>query len=125
MLELHESFQVSTGKAGVRDSLNALSFMGFVNRPSVRKGNYSLTALGWAYVRNDETDDELFRDKLSEWLPFRYLRIAIEEYCVKPNPRAIVEWFKLQYAPYEPYAKSLFNANKTDGLLKWYKQLNY
>lgn len=129
--EIHLSFQQDrrqekrTGDNGVRDSLNALAFMALVARPLQRGGDYTLTPLGWAYVRGNEPDDQIFRQRLSEWLPFRYFRLALEEYQVPPNKRSIIEWFQAQYAPYEPYARCLFNENKVDGLIKWYQQLGF
>jgi hypothetical protein len=33
----------------------------------------------------------------------------------------IIEDSRTQYAPYTPYAKSLFNPNKTEGLLRLYR----
>ncbi|MGI0486583.1 hypothetical protein ACN4EK_14175 [Pantanalinema rosaneae CENA516] len=129
--EIHLSFQQDrrpdkrTGDSGVRDSLNALAFMALVQRPVQRGDGYTLTPLGWAYVRGDEPDDQIFRERLTEWLPFRYFRLAIEEYQVPLDKRSIIEWFQTQYAPYEPYARCLFNANKVDGLITWYKQLGF
>jgi hypothetical protein len=129
--EIHLSFQQDrrpekrTGDSGVRDSLNALAFMTLVQRPLQRGDDYTLTPLGWAYVRGDKPDDQIFRGRLTEWLPFRYFRLAIEEYKVPLDKKKIIEWFQTQYAPYEPYARCLFNANKVDGLLAWYKQLGF
>jgi hypothetical protein len=131
MQEIHNSFQQNrvpkdrTGEAGVRDSLNALAFMELVKRPLQRGENYSLTSLGWAYVRGSEPDDELFIQKLNEWLPFFYLRKAIQGDGVAPTAKSIIEWFQMQYAPYEPYARCLYNKNKVDGLIAWYKQLGF
>ncbi len=129
--EIHDSFQqdrspdARTGGAGVRDALNALAFMKLVERPTGRGGSYRLTPLGWAYVRDDEPDDQLFAQKLNEWLPFHYFRKAIEEFGVLLNAKNIIDWFQAQYAPYEPYARCLYNKNKVDGLLAWYKQLGF
>lgn len=129
--EIHLSFQQDrrpdkrTGDSGVRDSLNALAFMALVQRPVQRGDGYTLTSLGWAYVRGDKPDDQIFRQKLTEWLPFRHFRLAIEEYQVPLDKKSIIEWFQTQYAPYEPYARCLFNANKVDGLITWYKQLEF
>lgn len=129
--EIHLSFQQDrrpdkrTGDSGVRDSLNALAFMALVQRPVQRGDGYTLTSLGWAYVRGDKPDDQIFRQKLTEWLPFQHFRSAIEEYQVPLDKKSIIEWFQTQYAPYEPYARCLFNANKVDGLITWYKQLEF
>ena len=129
--EIHDSFQQDRnpddrpGDAGVRDALNALAFMKFVERPTARGGSYCLNPLGWAYVRDDEPDNQLFMQKLNEWLPFHYFRKAVEEYNVLLNARNIIDWFQTQYAPYEPYARCLYNKNKVDGLIAWYKQLSF
>ena len=129
--EIHNSFQQDripkdrTGEAGVRDSLNALAFMELVKRPLQKGEGYSFTPLGWAYVRGSEPDDEIFVQKLNEWLPFYYLRKAIQEHGVALTAKSIIDWFQIQYAPYEPYAKCLYNKNKVDGLVSWYKQLGF
>ena len=101
--EIHLSFQQDrrpekrTGDNGVRDSLNALAFMALVTRPIQRGEAYTLTPLGWAYLRGNESDDLIFRQRLNAWLPFQYFRLAIEEYRVPLNKRSIIEWFQTQY----------------------------
>jgi hypothetical protein len=48
------------------------------------------------------------------------MRSAILERGVSPELVAVADYFKAHYAPYEPYAKCLFNQNKSDGLVKLY-----
>lgn len=128
MKKLHTVFQQNredkkrTGKAGVRSSLKFLLFLGLTEYDS-RQKHYNLTPLGWTYVRNIEPDDQVFIQKLNEWLPFRYFRLAVEKHQVPLDKKSIIEWFHLQYAPYEPYARCLFNENKTSGLIELYKRL--
>jgi len=121
----HQSSSRKTGKAGVRDSLNALALLGLVDRQSTRGKPtfYTLTPLGWAYVRGAEPDDTIFARQLNEWLPFRYFRWAVETHGVPLDEASIMDWFRAQYAPYGPYARCLYNPNKVHGLRIWHQQL--
>ena len=121
----HQSSSKKTGKAGVRDSLNALTLLGLVDRQSTRGKPtlYKLTPLGWAYVRGTEPDDTIFARQLNEWLPFRYFRWAVETHGVPLDETSIMNWFRAQYVSYEPYARCLYNPNKVHGLRIWYRQL--
>ncbi|HEY9859464.1 MAG TPA: hypothetical protein V6D16_08160, partial [Candidatus Obscuribacterales bacterium] len=67
----------------------------------------------------------IFIQKLNEWLPFYYLRKAVQENGVALAAKSLIDWFQLQYAPYEPYARCLYNKNKVEGLIAWYKQLGF
>jgi hypothetical protein len=93
----------------------------------VRKENeerlihYYLTPLGWAYVIKGKPNDILSAQVLRAWPLHAWMRSAILERGVSPELVAVADYFKAQYAPYEPYAKCLFNQNKSDGLVKLYK----
>jgi hypothetical protein len=76
------------------------------------------TALGWAYTVGGEPDAGLFAEVLGAWAPYAWVRWAIGERGVARDAGAVAEYFKAQYAPYEPYAKCLFNPNKAEGLVK-------
>jgi len=111
-----------TGKAGIRDSLTFLVQLKLAHTwRDGRRSRYALTSTGRAYTAQGTADDLFFDHILREWLPYRFLRQAIVHYGISPDPADIIAYFKKQYAPYEPYARSLFNPNKTDGLLKLYK----
>lgn len=58
---------------------------------------------------------------LRSWPPYRAMCVAINEKRVVAAADDLITYFRSQYAPYTPYAKSLFNPNKTDGLLRLYK----
>jgi hypothetical protein len=112
-----------TGKAGVRDSLTFLQQLQLVS--SWREGNksrYALTPLGKAYTPGGTADDTFFAQVVYQWLPYRALRQALVVQAIPAKSTDIIAYFKQQYAPYEPYARSLFNLNKTEGLLKLYHQ---
>ena len=47
--------------------------------------------------------------------------LAIQKHGIAPHPQTVADYFKAQYSPYEPYAKCLFNKNKTEGLVKLYQ----
>jgi hypothetical protein len=119
----HQPVGKKTGRAGVSDSLRALTLQKLVEVQSGKGKVYNLTPIGWAYMRGEEPDDLIFAQQLNEWLPFRYLRWAVEEHGVPLSERSIMEWFRVQYAPYKPYARCLYNPNKVYGLITWYKQL--
>jgi hypothetical protein len=108
-----------TGDAGVRDSLNFLVQLGIAHKwTDRRKARYALLPLGKAYA----TDDTLFVGILQQWPPYRALSNAIVKHGIPATTTDIVGYFKKQYRPYEPYARSLFNPNKSEGLLKLFKQ---
>jgi hypothetical protein len=67
-------------------------------------------------------DDALFAKVLKDWLPYQAVCKAIVEHHVPVTADDVMNYFKAQYAPYEPYARSLFNPNKADGLVRLYKQ---
>ncbi len=112
----------TTGDAGVRDSLNFLVQLGMARkRIDQRKARYTLSPLGHAYTASG-LNDALFADILKEWAPYRALSHAIAMRNVPTTLPNIVAYFKQQYQPYEPYARSLFNPNKAEGLLTLFKQ---
>jgi hypothetical protein len=112
----------TTGTAGVRDSLTFLVQLKLAHAwRDGRKSRYALTSMGRAYTAQGTGDDLFFDHILREWLPYRFLHQAIVHHSISPNQADIIAYFKEQYAPYEPYARSLFNPNKTEGLLKLYK----
>ncbi len=51
----------------------------------------------------------------------QYVKQAIEQKGIPAQPSVIQNYFYEQYRPYEPYAKFLFNDNKTDGILNYYR----
>jgi hypothetical protein len=55
------------------------------------------------------------------WPPYRALCRAIAEQGVAPHADDVVACFGARYAPYTPYARSLFSPNKTEGLLRLYR----
>jgi hypothetical protein len=116
----------TTGDAGVRDSLNFLVQLGIVRKwIDQRKARYVLLPLGKAYTAGGIIDDTLFSDILKQWPPYRALCNAIVKYDAPRTTAGIVTYFKNQYKPYEPYARSLFNPNKSEGLLKLFKQFGH
>jgi len=112
-----------TGIAGVRSSLDNLVLFGLVRKEQTdkRRVRYYLTPLGHAYVGCGTPDDDLFAEVLQGWSPYAHMRLAIHELGIPPNSLAVADYFKAQYNPYEPYAKCLFNKNKTEGLIKLYQ----
>lgn len=111
-----------TGDTGVRKALDDLILLGLVSkRTAGRDVHYALTPTGVAYVSAKGRAEEIFRDCLQRWTPYRTLRDAIQGGTVEPNREAVIRYFKAQYAPYEPYARCLFNDNTTDGLLSLYR----
>jgi len=84
--------------------------------------HYHLTPLGQAYVATGTPDDVLFSQVLRVWPPYAQTRKAILEHGVASESAAVANYFKAQYAPYEPYAKCLFNPKKCDGLVKWHER---
>lgn len=111
-----------TGVSGICSSLNNLVLLGLIGKKNEgRKVRYYLTPLGRAYVAKGEPDDTLFAQILSTWPPYAWMRTAIQERGIAATPDAVADYFKTQYAPYEPYAKCLFNQNKSDGLVQLYK----
>jgi hypothetical protein len=115
----------TTGNSGVRDSLNFLVQLGIVRKwMDQRKAHYALLPLGQAYTAGG-INDGLFADILKEWPPYSALCHAIVRHGIPATPDGIVAYFKNQYKPYEPYARSLFNPNKSEGLLKLFKQFEH
>jgi hypothetical protein len=113
-----------TGIAGVRSSLDQLVLLDLVQKETTakRRVRYHLTPFGWAYIAQGTPNDDLFAEILRAWPPYAQMRRAILEQGIAPQPRAVAGYFKAQYAPYEPYAKCLFNENKTYGLIKLYQR---
>lgn len=111
-----------TGLAGVRSSLDFLVLLGLVHKqPDGRRTRYTLTPLGRAYTVNGP-DDTFFVLVLKNWPPYQAVCRAVRDHRVPATPEAILTYFKAQYAPYEPYARSLFNPNKAEGLIRLYQQ---
>ncbi len=111
-----------TGPAGVRSSLQFLERLGLARKwMDGRRSRYTLSPLGKAYVLGGP-DDALFHAVLKDWLPYRAVCQAIAERQVPAAADTILSYFKEQYAPYEPYARSLFNPNKAKGLVQLYNQ---
>jgi hypothetical protein len=111
-----------TGASGVRSSLNNLVLLGLVRKErEQRRVRYHLTPLGRAYVAEGEPDDDLLAQVLRDWPPYAWVRSAILERRVAVEPSAVADYFRTQYAPYEPYAKCLFNQNKSEGLVRLYQ----
>lgn len=113
----------NTGMKGVRKALDGLIILGFVSkRPEGVKVKYSLTPLGYTFaVVNQKAADEIFTNRLRQWPPYHFTKKAISSGKVQPNRDAIIEYFKTQYRPYEPYAKCIFNENTADGVLALFK----
>ncbi|MBN1933483.1 MAG: hypothetical protein JW934_02395 [Anaerolineae bacterium] len=113
-----------TGLAGVRSSLQFLERLGLARKwIDGRRARYALLPLGKAYVLGGP-DDALFKVILKDWLPYQAVCRAISEQQVQATSDEILDYFKKQYAPYEPYAHSLFNPNKAEGLVRLYKQFD-
>lgn len=111
-----------TGISGIRSSLSNLVLLGLVRKEwDERRVRYALTLLGRAYVSRSEPDDALFAQILQAWPPYAWMRAAIRERGIAAQPVAVADYFKAQYAPYEPYAKCLFNPNKSEGLVKLFE----
>lgn len=120
-IELHRQGW-KTGKSGIRSSLDFLVLVGLAKKwLEGRKSRYALTPLGRAYTVGDP-DDQLFGTVLQNWLPYQAVCQAIDKQGVPATKDDILTYFKAQYAPYEPYARSLFNPNKVDGLVRLYKR---
>jgi hypothetical protein len=120
--ELH-SMGWETGKGGVRRAIDFLVQLDMARKwRDGRRNRYALRPLGKAYVVDKSgPDDDLFGNVLKAWLPYRAICEAIEGHSVPPTTNGIMSYFKMQYEPYEPYARSLFNPNKADGLTRLYK----
>jgi hypothetical protein len=111
-----------TGKSGIRSSLDFLVLLGMIKKwLDGRKSRYALTPLGRAYAVGGP-DDEFFGTVLKNWLPYQAICQAIVKRGIPAAKDDVLTYFKAQYAPYEPYARSLFNPNKADGLVRLYKQ---
>ncbi len=112
-----------TGDTGVRKALDNLSILGLVEKQPVgRRVTYALTPLGKIYADAGADAELIFHEQLRHWPPYRALYEAIDKHQVEPKQESIVYYFKEQYAPYEPYARSLFNDNTADGLLSLYRE---
>jgi hypothetical protein len=120
--ELHK-MGWDTGVSGVRSSLDFLVLLELVRKwTDQRKTHYALTPLGRAFTAGGKADDTFFEAVLKTWLPYQAVCQAIIKHDVPTTADDILAYFKVQYAPYEPYARNLFNPNKTDGLIRLYKQ---
>ena len=112
-----------TGMKGVRKALDDLIILGFVSKRSVGvKTHYALTPLGYTFVVVEQHADDLFIHQLRQWPPYRFMRDAILSNTVTPDRNTLLEYFKAQYRPYEPYARCPFNQNTTDGVLALFKK---
>ncbi|MFQ6043891.1 MAG: hypothetical protein ACE5PV_23805 [Candidatus Poribacteria bacterium] len=114
----------NTGMKGVRKALDDLIILGFVAKRSEGiKVKYSLTPLGYTFaVISSKSADEIFFAQLQKWPPYRFTRDAILSGKAHPEREALIEYFKAQYRPYEPYARCIFNQNTTDGVLALFKK---
>jgi len=110
-----------TGPDGIRNSLDCLLLLGLADKQlDGRVMRYRLSPLGRGYA-NGGPDDALFAQVLKNWPPYHAMCMAINEKRVAALADDLITYFRRQYAPYTPYAKSLFNPNKTDGLLRLYR----
>jgi hypothetical protein len=110
-----------TGPSGIRNSLDFLVQLGLAHKElDGRSMRYRLSTLGRAYAAGGP-DDALFAQVLKRWLPYRAMCQAITERGVPAQVDDVITYFRTQYAPYTPYAKSLFNPNKTEGLLRLHR----
>lgn len=110
-----------TGPDGIRNSLDFWIFLGFAGKQlDGRVMRYRLSPLGLGYVHSGPSD-ALFAQVLRNWPPYRALCAAINEKGIAAHADDLITYFRRQYAPYTPYAKSLFNPNKTEGLLRLHK----
>ena len=117
-------FGWNTGMKGVRKALDDLIILGFVSKRSEGvKVKYSLTSLGYTFaVVGSKSADEIFLGQLQKWPPYRFTQDAILSGKVPPKRDALIEYFKAQYRPYEPYARCIFNQNTADGVLALFKR---
>jgi hypothetical protein len=110
-----------TGPDGIRRALDFLVQLGLADKTlDGRMMRYQLSVLGHAYAGGGP-DDNLFAQVLRSWPPYRAICRAITERNVVPQVNDLITYFGTHYAPYVPYAKSLFNPNKTEGLLRLYR----
>lgn len=111
-----------TGPDGIRRSLDFLVQLDMARKwRDGRRARYALSPLGKAYVVGGP-DDDLFAAVLKAWLPYQAVCKAVVEHSVPATADGILNYFKALYTPYEPYAHSLFNPNKADGLTRLYKR---
>ena len=111
-----------TGVSGVRNSLDFMVQLGLAHKwLDSRRSRYALLPWGRAYALGGP-DDALFQAVLERWLPYQAVCKAILEHGVPVAADDILNYFQRQYAPYQPYARSLFNPNKADGLIHLYKR---
>jgi len=111
----------TTGPSGIRNALDFLVQMGMAHKElDGRTMRYRLSTLGRAYAAGGP-DDALFAQMLKSWPPYRAMCQAITERGVPAQVDDLIAYFRTQYAPYTPYAKSLFNPNKTEGLLRLHR----
>ncbi len=118
--QLH-SMGWQTGPSGVRSSLDFLVQIGLAQKQlEGRLMRYRLSTLGRVYAGGGP-DDELFGQVLRGWAPYQALCRAVAAQKVAPKVDELIACFRAQYAPYTPYARSLFNPNKAEGLLRLYR----
>jgi hypothetical protein len=111
----------ATGPGGIRNALDFLVQLGLAHKElDGRTMRYRLSTLGRAYASRGP-DDSLFAQVLKSWPPYRAMCRALAEQGVPAQVDDLITYFRAQYAPYTPYAKSLFNPNKTEGLLRLYR----
>ncbi len=110
-----------TGPDGIRNSLDFLILLGLAHKQlDGRTMRYRLSPLGRGYA-SDSPDSAFFAQVLRDWPPYRAMCTAIDQHVVTCDVDAVITYFRRQYTPYIPYAKSLFNPNKAEGLLRLYK----
>ena len=115
-------FGWKTGQKGVRKALDDLILLGFVSKyKDGRIVNYKLTSLGYAFVKIPDKSDEIFVRQLYSWKPYEALRKALNSGKVCAKREEVIEYFRDQFYPYEPYVRCPFNDNTTDGLLSLFK----
>jgi len=113
------------GLSGVRNILENLRLLGLMNKQRIGQNVfYSFTNIGKAFANNSNPADKTFREVLNKWPPYIYFKKAISLVGEpkRSNIGKFINFFKTQYRPYEPYAKSLYNENKVMGLILWYKK---
>lgn len=116
---------VTTGVSGVRSSLSNLVLWALTTRYLVNRNTiYEITPLGYAVIARGSLDYSLFGKILEEWTPYKYFLKFLNLKYYSLNPIEIIDFFRGQYQPFSPYAKSLFNPNKVDGLIHIYSQLS-
>jgi hypothetical protein len=116
---------VTTGISGVRSSLANMVLWKLAQREVLdRRTIYTISPISYALVAKGHLNRKFLAELLEMWLPYSYFKRFLEIGYYKLNPLAIIQWFRQQYEPFFPYAKSLFNPNKVDGLIHIYRNLN-